>query len=131
MEYLIDLGIDDVSLKMMLELNPEIKDLDESEIKEKTIILSNLNCSDSQIRNIVVSNSLFLTRSNNDIMKLIKKLLELSFKDLNILFDSNPFILNLEPFEIDEYINSRLKNNELLENIIDDLETNTYLFNEI
>ena len=130
MEYLIDLGIDEASLKMMLELNPEIKDLEIGELKEKIAILTNLNCSESQIRNIIITNSLYLSRSNEDVIKLIKRLLELGFKDLNILFDSNPFILNLDAYEIDNYLKVRLEK-ENLTDIIDDMETHPYLFDEI
>ena len=50
---------------------------------------------------------------------------------LNILFDSNPYILNLEVFEIENYINSRLDSGEKLEDIIDDLDSNPILFNEM
>ena len=46
-------------------------------------------------------------------------------------YDSNPYILNLEVFEIEKYINTRKNNGELLEDIIDDLDSNPYLFNEI
>lgn len=128
MVYLIDLGIDEVSLKMMMELNPYIKDLNEEEIKEKISILSSLNCSEEQIRNIIVTNSLIFNRSNEDILSLIKKLVDFGFTSLNLLFDSNPFILNLDAYEIDNYINSRLENNEALEDVVDDLETNPWLF---
>ena len=50
---------------------------------------------------------------------------------LNILFDANPYILNLEPYEIDNYIKNRLEKNETLEDIIDDMDSNPYLFNEL
>lgn len=131
MEYLIDLGIDESSLKMMLELNPLIGELEEKDIKEKLILLSNLNCTEKQIRNIIVTNSLIYNRTNESILALIKKLFDFGFTSLNLLFDSNPFILNLDTYEIDKYINQRIKNKESLESIVDDLETNPWLFNEI
>ena len=49
----------------------------------------------------------------------------------NILFDANPYILNLEPFEIEKYINERKNNGENMEDIVDDLDSNPYLFNEL
>ena len=70
-------------------------------------------------------------RSNNDVIKLLAFLDKLGFSVLSILIDSNPYILNLDVFEIDDYVKSRLSNGELLEDIVDDLDTNTYLFNEI
>ena len=130
MEELFNLGISEDTIKSMLELNPNIKDLPKEEINNKIELLKSINCTDSQVINIISSNSLYLDRINDDIVKLIKYLLEKGFKCLNILFDSNPYILNLDVFEIDNYINKRL-DSELLEDIIDDLDSNPYLFNEI
>ena len=131
MEELYNLEISESTIKNMLEINPELKEITTIEIKEKEIILEKINCSKSQIQNIISSNSLFLTRTNEDIIKLIKCLSNYGFNNLNILFDSNPYILNLEPYEIDNYINIRKNNGEILEDIIDDLDSNPYLFMEI
>lgn len=131
MEELFNIGINENDIKNMLELNPDLKEITSDEIKEKVILLRSINCSDNEIKNIVSSNSLFLTRTNGEIVKLIECLTKYGFTTLNILFDSNPYILNLEPFEIKDYIESRLDNKESLEDIADDLETNPYLFNEM
>lgn len=131
MEEIINLGISENTIKCMLELNPNIKDMNNNEIIEKEYILKNIGCDKTQIVNIISSNSLYLDRTNDGIISLINKLIKLGFKNLNILFDSNPYILNLEPFEIDEYINRRISNGEILENIVSDLDSNPILFNEM
>ena len=131
MEELFNLGISDTTIKCMIELNPNIKEMSSEQIKEKEIILEKLNCSSNQIRNIISSNALYLDRTNDEVIKLINTLIKYNFKTLNILFDSNPFILNLEPFEIENYIQNRINNGEILEDIIDDLDSNPYLFNEL
>lgn len=128
---LYNIGISDNTIKNMLEIVPEIKDMTTNEILEKKIILEKAKCNDTQIINIISSNPQYLNRTNSEVINLIQKLINMGFKTINILLDSNPYILNLEPFEIDNYINNRLSNGELLEDIIDDLETNTYLFNEM
>ena len=115
----------------MLELYPMIREMSENDIKEKVTILKKIDCSNNQIINIIGSNPEYLTRTNTEVVKLISKLVDLRFKTLNILFDSNPYILNLEPFEIDNYINKRVKNGELIGDIVDDLDSNPYLFNEM
>ena len=84
-----------------------------------------------QIKNIVSSNAQYLDRSENDIQKLISKMKETGFTTLNILFDGNPYILNLDDFEIENYIENRSKEGEKVEAIVDDLESNPYLFQEI
>ena len=61
-----------------------------------------------------------LNRTNSGLNDLINYLKELGFDNLNILFDSNPYILNLEPFEIKRYIDDRLNDEDSIEDIIDE-----------
>lgn len=131
MEELYNLGISEATIISMMELNPYLKDISSKEIQDKINILTEIGCSQNQIINILGSNSLCLSRTNNEILNLINFLNNKKFTVLNILFDSNPYILNFEPFEIQNYINKRLENGEQEEDIIDDLESNTYLFNEV
>ena len=131
MEELFNIGISNNTIKNMLELVPNIKEMSNKDIIDKINILKNINCSDYQITNIISSNPMYLDRTNEEILKLLQKLNDLGFNTLNILFDANPYILNLEPYEIDNYIKNRLEKNETLEDIIDDMDSNPYLFNEL
>ena len=131
MEELYRIGISENTIKNMLELVPYISEMSEKEIKEKEIILKKVNCDENQVINIISSNPMYLDRTNDGVLKLISKLKSYGFSMLNILFDSNPYILNLEVFEIENYINNRLDSGEELEDIIDDLDSNPILFNKI
>ena len=104
-------------------------DLDKSDIIEKIKILKNINCSNRQIVNIISSNPLFLNRTNIDLKKLFNSLNIMGFTSLNLLIDTNPYILNLEPLEVEKYVKDRVDNGELLDDIIADLESNPYLLN--
>ena len=126
-----NMEISDETLKSMIEINPEITELTNQEIIKKVEILKEINCSKTQILSIISSNPLFLSRGINEIIKLLSYLQEIGFTCLNILFDSNPYILNLEPFEIKKYINNRINQGENLDDIVDDLDSNPYLFQEI
>lgn len=128
---LYNIGISENTIKTMLEVEPAIKELSKKEIKEKIIFLEEINCSKNQITSIISSNPNYLNRTNEEIIKLIETLLRYGFKTLNILIDSNPYILSLEPFEITNYIDNRKNNGESLDNIIEDLDSNPYLFNEM
>ena len=128
---LYQIGISEETIKNMLEINPEIKDMNENEIKEKELILEKLGCFDYQIINIISSNPIFLSRTNGEILDLVKTLVDYKFRTLSVLLDSNPYILNLESFEINNYIDKRVEQGELLEDIIDDLDSNPILFNEM
>lgn len=131
MKELLKLGFSECTIDEMLNQNPNIKDITYEELYQKIDILKNIGCSEEQVLNIIGSNHMYLDRSNNDVIKLLAFLDKLGFSALSILIDSNPYILNLDVFEIDDYVKSRLSNGELLEDIVDDLDTNTYLFNEI
>ena len=131
MEEIYNLNISDNTLSTMLEINPEINDLSREEILDKIELLKSVNCNNYQITNIISSNPIYLSKINEDILLLIKKLDELGFSSLNILFDANPYILNLDSYEIDNYINNRVNNGEKVDNIVDDLDTNPYLFNDM
>ena len=128
---LYNIGISEETIKNMLEVNPEIKDLSEKEIKEKVLILEKFGCFDDQIINIISSNPTFLSRTKGEVLNLVKTLVDYKFRTLNVLLDSNPYILNLEPFEINNYIDKRVEQGELLDDIIDDLDSNPILFNEM
>lgn len=131
MEELYNMEISRNTLLSMIENNPEIKELSQEEVILKKQILESIGCNQSQIINIISSNSLYLTKTNKEIIDLINYLKEIGFSTLNILFDSNPYIFNLEPFEIKKYIIERQNEGKELEDIIDDLESNTYLFFEM
>lgn len=131
MEELLNLGISLTTLSSMYELNPEIKDISNDDVKEKIELLKLIRCSDNQIMNIISSNSLYLNKTKEEYLNLINYLTKLNFNTLNILFDSNPYILNLEPYEIENYINKKINSGEKLEYIVDELDSNPYLFDEI
>ena len=131
MEELFNIGISESTINEMIERNPEIKEITSEEIDNKKYILEKIGCSNNQIINIIGSNPEYLNRTNDEIINLLKCLVDYGFKTLNILFDSNPYILNLDKFEIDNYINKRISNNESLDGIIDDLDSNPILFNEM
>lgn len=131
MVELYNIGISDNTLKSMIEINPEITELTKEEIIKKEELLKKNNCSKTQILNIISSNPMYLNRENNDIELLLNYLQKTGFTCLNILFDSNPYILNLDSFEIEKYINDRINKGEKLEDIVDNLDSNPYLFQEV
>ena len=131
MMELCSIGINDISIKNMVDSVPEIKDLSEKDIVDKINFLKKLGCSENQIVNIICSNPRFLCRTSTGLINLIYGLSDFGFSEFNILLDSNPYILNLEFFEVNNYINTMLNNGALLEDIVDNLDSNPYLFNEM
>lgn len=128
---LYNFGIDENDLKEMININPDILSLESEEIKEMINILKMIECSERQVKNILYANPFYLSRVKNDILSLCKKLKEIGITDLNLFFDSNPAFLNKDVFEIDDYINSELSKGISIEQIVDNLETNSYIIDEI
>lgn len=131
MNELLNFGLSENTIKAMTEENAEIINLTDDEVIEKENLLRNINCSEEQVINIISSNASFLSADNSDILNLFNALTSYGFTTLNILFDANPYILNLQAYEIKNYINDRLNKNESLDLVVDDLESNPILFNEI
>lgn len=125
MEKSYNLGITNEEIKAMIDMNPSIIELTNSELENKIQILKSINCTDKQIKNIIVSNPKYLCRSDDDILNLIKKLLKLKITDINLLIDSNPYFLNIDAYEIDEFI--KQKN---ISDIVSLLETNPFIIDE-
>lgn len=130
-EILKKLGIGETTIKEMKELCPNIIDMEKEEILEKIEILRKINCNKMQIRNIISSNAMYLDRLSTDVNKLIKKLKEMGFETLNILIEENPYILNLDDFEVENYITKRLEKGEKQKEIVEDMTLNPLLFNEV
>lgn len=114
----------------MIEIFPNIINLSNIELENSIDLLKNINCNDRQIRNILISNPYYLDRSNEDILNLIKKLIQINIKNINLLFDSNPFLLNKDAYEIEEYIYKELNKGKILDEIIDEFESNPYIIDE-
>ena len=128
LDKLIELGIREIDINNIKEFINE----DNSEEFNKIIeLLRSINCNDSMIRNIVVGNPIILQRDYEDILEVTNYLTSIGFKNLNLLYDSYPMFLNKDVVEIKDYIESKVKNNISLEDIIDELENNPLLIEEL
>ena len=80
------------------------------------------------IKNILISNPNYLSRTKEDVVNLINELLSLGINDLNILFDTNPYLLDLDDFDIEDY---KLEHNYSNEELVNLLEGDPFIFSEI
>ncbi len=130
LDKLFEYGINESNIRHMMEINPYLEDVTDKEFDEKIEVLKGINCSHNQIIDIITSNSNVLSLSNSDLYKLIIFLKEIGINSLNILIESNPFILNLELFEIKNYLQEELKSKSIKE-VVENLEDNPMLFNDM
>ena len=130
MNRLFELGITENDIKFMLDSGFEIFDMSEEEIGNKIDILKYIGCDLKQIKHIIVSNPEYLGRSNKDILKLIEYLRNIGIKDVNLLVESNPYFLNLDDFEIKDYVSNRISMGIDMDDIVNEIENNPYIIGE-
>ena len=123
MEYLFNLGFNENEIKNIININNEVMNLNVEEIKALVDILVNVGCKVYHIKNIISANPYYLSRSVTDINNLINKLLSLGITHLETTFDSNPWLLNKDAYEIDEYIRDEQFKGLSLEEIIDNIDS--------
>lgn len=119
MNELLLFGINEEEIKEINEKSNVLKEVTDKEIKDRINLLREINCEDKIIKNIIISNPDYLNRSVDDILKLIKKLLELNIERIDITFDGNPWLLNKDDFEIDEFIKEKKESGMDYEDILD------------
>ena len=127
-DILLDLGLTETDIKMIRE---DVDEIDQNDFKSNIKLLKALGCDNSSIKNIIIGNPFFLHRSNRDFAKLISYIQQLGFTHINLLFDSYPFFLNKDDFEIRDFIEKRLNIGEELEDIIDEIDSNPMIIDEV
>ena len=68
------------------------------------IELYNIGVSEEEISNMIDLYNEIETLEDEDVLKTLNKLKDLGYDDLNILIDSDPYILSLEEYEIKSYL---------------------------
>ena len=131
MEEFIKLGLRDIDFNSMLEINPSIKEMSSEEINKYVIFLSNIGCEDRHIRNIIITNPFYFNRDVTDLVNLVHYLTKVGFTNLYLLFDSNPFLLNKDDFEINDFFNEKFNSGMNIEDIRDLIDSNPYIIDEI
>ena len=130
MEELYKLDIKEIELNEMIETNADILNLEETDICNSIELLKQIGCSDGNIKDIIISNPFYLNRVSSDVINLANKLREIGLTDLNLIFDSNPYLLNKNDFEINEYIEKEIASGKSLEDIVSKIEDNPYTIDE-
>lgn len=130
MKELYNTGLTENDIKNMVYVNNDILNLEESEIEQKINYLTNLGCNEYHIRNILVANPWYLSRVFSDVQATINKLNELKFEAIYLMIDSNPLLLNIDVFEIDNFINKKKSEGYEIDDIIDMVDEDPTIITE-
>lgn len=118
MDYLYNLDLNENEILDIVDANGEVKDLSEEDIIKYIYILIDVGCTQNQIHNIVTSNPFYFSRDINDVGKFLRRLNSLNVSDLADVLDSNPWLLNKDSFELDEFLMNE-KNTDSLDEILE------------
>ena len=119
MDSLIRFGFTIEEINILMDTNEDISYVEDNDVNEIIKLFKDNNCSNDTIKNIFICNPFTITNSITDTNKIIDKLKELGFKNINLLFDSNPYILNMSDKLIEKLYNKKkeegLEKSEILD----------------
>lgn len=122
---LFNIGIDEQNVKFMIESNPNIKDMTDEEIIDRMELLKQLGCDELKIKNILIGNPWYLDRCITDVVASINKLSEIGLTRLDLMVNDNPMLLNVDVFEIEDFIERKLEEGYDMDDILDMIDENS------
>ncbi len=127
-EYLGKIGFNEKDIEGLFTINPSLEEYDVKKAEKNINILKNIGCSNLYIKEIIINNSYFLSNEEKDTKELMTYLKEeLKFTDLDLLFDSNAYLLNLKKEYLEEFVKEKKKKHVPLEKIRDLIELNLFI----
>ena len=123
MNYLYNLDLNENEILDIAEANGEVQDLSEEEIIKYIYVLIDIGCTQKQIHTIITSNPAYFSRDIEDVGTFLRKLKSYDV-DVSLALEANPWLLNKDSFELDEFINEKrslgIADDKILDNFIHD-----------
>ena len=123
MNYLYNLDLNENEILDIVDANEEVKDLSEEEMIKYIYILIDIGCTQKQIHTIITSNPAYFSRDAEDVGSFLRKLKSYDI-DVSLAVEANPWLLNTDSFELDDFINEKrnlgIADDEILDNFIHD-----------
>ncbi len=123
MNYLYNLDLNENEILDIAEANGEVQDLSEEEMIKYIYVLIDIGCTQKQIHTIITSNPAYFSRDIDDVGTFLRKLKSYDV-DVSLAVEANPWLLNKDSFELDEFINEKrslgIADDKILDNFIHD-----------
>lgn len=123
MNYLYNLDLNENEILDIAEANGEVQDLSEEEMIKYIYVLIDIGCTQKQIHTIITSNPAYFSRDIDDVGSFLRKLKSYDI-DVSLAVEANPWLLNKDSFELDEFINEKrslgIADDKILDNFIHD-----------
>jgi hypothetical protein len=125
--YLFQLGLSENDIKKINDFDDKLLCEDIDDIEKIVFLLKDIGMNENSIKEMIICNPMILNRTYEDVNQLILKLKEYNFDSINFLLEANPFFVNYDAYEIDDYYNLK---NERIQEITDSIENNPYIMEE-
>ena len=123
MDYLYNLDLNENEILDIAEANGEVQDLSEEEMIKYIYVLIDIGCTQKQIHTIITSNPAYFSRDIDDVGTFLRKLKSYDV-DVSLALEANPWLLNKDSFELDDFINEKrslgIADDKILDNFIHD-----------
>ena len=123
MNYLYNLDLNENEILDIADANGEVQDLSEEEMIKYIYVLIDIGCTQKQIHTIITSNPAYFSRDVEDVGTFLRKLKSYDV-DVSLALEANPWLLNKDSFELDEFINEKrslgIADDKILDNFIHD-----------
>ena len=123
MNYLYNLDLNENEILDIAEANGEVQDLSEEEMIKYIYVLIDIGCTQKQIHTIITSNPAYFSRDVEDVGTFLRKLKSYDV-DVSLAVEANPWLLNKDSFELDDFINEKrslgIADDKILDNFIHD-----------
>lgn len=123
MNYLYNLDLNENEILDIVDANGEVQDLSEEEMIKYIYVLIDIGCTQKQIHTIITSNPAYFSRDIDDVGTFLRKLKSYDV-DVSLALEANPWLLNKDSFELDEFINEKrslgIADDKILDNFIHD-----------
>ena len=123
MNYLYNLDLNENEILDIADANGEVQDLSEEEMLKYIYVLIDIGCTQKQIHTIITSNPAYFSRDVEDVGTFLRKLKSYDV-DVSLALEANPWLLNKDSFELDDFINEKrslgIADDKILDNFIHD-----------
>ena len=123
MNYLYNLDLNENEILDIADANGEVQDLSEEEMLKYIYVLIDIGCTQKQIHTIITSNPAYFSRDVDDVGTFLRKLKSYDV-DVSLALEANPWLLNKDSFELDDFINEKrslgIADDKILDNFIHD-----------
>lgn len=124
-ECLIELGFTEEEINDFQIQYQDLLDFSKENLNSKISILENFDFTFDEIKNIILTNPIYLNKTDDEILDLINILIKYGINDIRNLVDINPYILSLEAIDIENYFITKTDDGVLKDDIIDSFFENT------